>query len=173
MKKLGLSSTVLMFVTLGWGGISLGEQPPAPRGELRIVDRDPANWASITFNVMEHLMEHNQDGMLVPRLATDWRWVDNQTLEMNLRQGVRFHNGEVFDAEIVKLNWDESTRLRQPHAIGAYLNFTPGSRLEILDPYTIRFHFSAPDGGALIKISALHLANRQFYRDIGWGEKSW
>ena len=83
-------------------------------GELRIVDKNPLNWVSIVYNVFEHLMELDKDGTLVPRLATGWRWLDDRTLEVTLRQGVTFHNGEVFDAEIVKLNWEENTRLRQP-----------------------------------------------------------
>ncbi len=37
MKRLIVSSIVLVLVTLGWGDRGLGEQPPAPRGELRIV----------------------------------------------------------------------------------------------------------------------------------------
>jgi len=53
------------------------------------------------------------------------------------------------------------------------MNFKPGSRLEIVDAQTVRFIFPEPDGGALTKIRALHMADRQFYRDIGWGEKSW
>ena len=64
-----------------------------------------------------------------------------------------FHNGEVFDAEIVKLNWEENTRLQQPHRSGTFLNFKPGSRLEILDPYTVRFVFPEPDGGAMAKLN--------------------
>ena len=34
-------------------------------------------------------------------LATSWKWVDDTTLEFKLREGVRFHNGEVFDADDV------------------------------------------------------------------------
>jgi ABC-type transport system substrate-binding protein len=94
-------------------------------------------------------------------------------LEVTLRRGVKFHNSEVFDAEIVKLNWEENTRLRQPYRAGAFLNFQPGSKLEIVDPYTVRFVFPEPDGGALAKISFMHIGNRQFYREFGWGEKSW
>jgi ABC-type transport system substrate-binding protein len=86
---------------------------------------------------------------------------------------VTFHNGEVFDAEIVKLNWEENIRLRQPHRSGAYMNFQPGAHVEIIDPYTVRFVFPEPDGGALAKLSLMHIGNRQFYRDLGWGEKSW
>src|SRR5262245_43065011 len=111
MKHLVVGSIVLMLITLGWSNRSLGEQVPTPRGELHIVDKDPLNWAYITWNVFEHLVEIDKDGKLVPKLATAWRWLDDRTLEMTLRQGVTFHNGEVFDAEIVKLNWEEYTRL--------------------------------------------------------------
>ena len=173
MQKLVVGSFILLLVTLGWGDYSLGEQVPVPRGELRIVDKHPDNWASITFNVFEHLVELDKDGTLVPRLATGWQWLDERTLEVTLRQGVKFHNGEVFDAEIVRLNWEENTRLRQAHRIGEFLNFKPGSRLEIIDPQTVRFIFPEPDGGALAKLSIAHIGNRQFYRELGWGEKSW
>jgi ABC-type transport system substrate-binding protein len=151
----------------------MGEQLPAPRGELRIVDKDPFNWVYVTFNIFEHLIELDAEGRLVPRLATGWQWLDEHTLEVTLRHGVTFHNGERFDADIVKLNWEENLRLHQPHLTGEFLNFKPGSRLEIHDAYTVRFVFPEPDGGALVKLVYMHLANRQFYRDVGWGETSW
>jgi ABC-type transport system substrate-binding protein len=173
MKKLVLSSMVLLFVTLLWSTHGLGEAPPAPQGELRVVDKSPRNWASIVYNVMEHLMELDENGKLVPRLATEWRWLNDRTLEVTLRQGVTFQNGEVFDAEIVKLNWEGNIRLKQPLSAGTFMNFKPGSRLEIIDPYTVRFVFPEPDGGALAKLTMVHMGNRQFYRDFGWGEKSW
>jgi len=173
MKNLVIGSIVLTLITLGWSECSVGEQLPAPRGELRIVDKDPLNWAYITWNVFEHLVEIDKDGKLVPRLATAWQWLDDRTLEMTLHQGVKFHNGEVFDAEIVKLNWEENTRLQQPHMPGAYLNCQPGSQLEILNPYTVRFHFLEPDGGVLAKLVYMHIGNRQFYSEFGWGEESW
>ena len=163
----------IVLVSLGRNACSVGQEAPTPRGELRIVDKNPANWASVVFNVFEHLLELNTDGTLVPRLATGWQWPDERTLEVTLRQGVTFHNGEVFDAEIVKLNWEENTRLRQPHRSGTYMNFKPGSRLEIVNPQIVRFIFPEPDGGALEKLRAMHIGNRQFYRELGWGEKSW
>ncbi len=36
-----------------------------------------------------------------PHLATSWKWIDDRTLELELRQGVKFHNGEAFDADDV------------------------------------------------------------------------
>jgi len=173
MKKLFVSSIVFMLATFGWGAGSPGQEISVPRGELRVVDKNPANWSFITYNVFEHLMELDKDGKLVPRLATNWQWLDDRNLEVKPRQGVKFHNGEVFNAEIVKLNFEENTKLRQPHMLGEYMNFKPGSRLEILDPQTVRFIFPEPDGGALAKLSQMHIGNRQFYREFGWGEESW
>lgn len=173
MKKRFMNCILLLLVTCGWGAHSFGQVLPAPRGEIRIVDKNPNNWSSITFNVFEHLMEIDNDGALVPRLATGWLWLDAQTLEVTLRAGIKFHNGEVFDADIVKLNFEQNTRLRQPHLMGTFMNFKPGSRLQIVDPQTVRFHFPEPDGGALAKLTQMHIGNRQFYQELGWGEKSW
>ena len=168
-----LAGVVLASGAVVWPVSGVSPKPPAPQGELRIVDNDSDNYVSITLNVMEHLMEIDPGGRLVPRLATAWRWLDEQTLEVKLRRGVRFHNGEVFDAEIVKLNWEENTRLREPHVGGTWMSIKAGSRIEIIDPYTVRFVFSEPDGMALGKLYWMHIANRQFYREFGWGEKHW
>ena len=35
------------------------------------------------------------------QLATGWKWVDDKTLDIDLRQGIKFHNGEAFDADDV------------------------------------------------------------------------
>src|SRR5712691_13525333 len=173
MCKLFVGSIVLLLVTFGWGESSFGQERPVPRGELRIVDKSPVNWVSLTFNIFEHLMETDVGGKVVPRLATGWRWLDDRTLEVTLRQGVTFHNGEVFDAKIVKLNWEENIRLRQPFRPGTHMNFKPGSRLEIRDAQTVRFHFPEPDGAALLRLASLHIGNRQFYTELGWGEEHW
>jgi peptide/nickel transport system substrate-binding protein len=104
MQKLVVGSIIVVLITLGWDDRGMGEQGLVPRGELRVVDRSPLNWTYITLNVFEHLIELDKDGQLVPCLALGWQWLDERTLEVTLRQGVIFHDSEVFDAEIVKLN---------------------------------------------------------------------
>jgi peptide/nickel transport system substrate-binding protein len=173
MQRFIVGSFILLLMLVGWVHLSRGDRYPAPRGELRIVDSHRYNFISIVFNVFEHLMALDQDGKLVPRLAARWRWLDDRTLEIHLRQGVTFHNGEHFDAEILKLNWDENIRLQQPYLAGQFLNFAPGTRLEIVDPDTVRIVFPQPDGAALLKLSSMHIGNRQFYAEHGWSEKHW
>lgn len=173
VKRLILGCLPLLLITCAWSAHAAGQHVMATQGEMRIVDTHPWNWIYITLNVFEHLMEIDKDGKLVPRLATDWQWSDARTLEVTLRQGVTFHNGETFDAAIVKVNWEENIRTRQPHILGSFMNFASGSRLDIIDPYRVRFVFPEPDGGALAKLSFMHIGNRQFYRELGWGEKHW
>ena len=88
MKNLVVGSLVFMLVTLGWGNRSLGEQVPAPRGELRIVDSSSFNFVTVVFNVFEHLLDLEEGGKPVPRLATGWRWVDDCPLRGEQSRGV-------------------------------------------------------------------------------------
>ena len=45
-------------------------------------------------------------GKVVPELAVSWRSVNPTTWQFKLRQGVKFHNGEPFNAEAAKFTID-------------------------------------------------------------------
>jgi len=72
---------------------------------------DPGNSALshtgkvILKNVVEPLTEFNPDtGEITPRLATSWKQIDDYTWQFSLRKGVKFHDGEDFNAEAVLFN---------------------------------------------------------------------
>jgi peptide/nickel transport system substrate-binding protein len=48
----------------------------------------------------------DKDNNRVPCLAEGWRWIDERTIEFKLRRGVSFQNGEKFNAEAVRINWE-------------------------------------------------------------------
>jgi peptide/nickel transport system substrate-binding protein len=92
-------------------------------------------------NLFDGLLERDADLNLVPLLAESYRSVNQTTWEFKLRRGVRFHNGEPFDAESVKFSLerliDSKLKLRGGSA------FTPLAHVEIVDPFTVRVHSKA------------------------------
>lgn len=65
----------------------------------------------VEWIVFDRLVEMNYEtGEVVPRLATEWRYLDDGiTLEVKLREGVKFHDGTSLDAEDVKMTIERFT----------------------------------------------------------------
>jgi peptide/nickel transport system substrate-binding protein len=67
--------------------------------------REQSNVGERVFfsSIWEGLASKNWRGGLeaVPGLATEWRRIDDQTVELKLRQGVKFHNGDEMTSEDV------------------------------------------------------------------------
>src|SRR5918997_5794381 len=102
----------------------------APSGKVTIAQGiDPRSlWPNSSttqqeINVSEQITEKlfeftpNGDGF-EPRLATEWRQVDDTTLQLKLRPNVTFTNGEPFNAEAAKFSIE--TVIKAP----AYTAFT-------------------------------------------------
>ena len=138
MQQRAYFHLVLLCPLLGCSAFPMAALPPEPHGEICLVDkRIWAGGGAITPSVVERLVEIDHYGKLVPRLATKWRWLDERTLELTLRQGVRFHNGEDFNTDIVKRNWDALVALRETRGADLiFWAFAPEARLEIRDPHT-------------------------------------
>jgi peptide/nickel transport system substrate-binding protein len=98
---------------------------------------------AILRQIFETLVDFDTSGRLVPRLAESWRAIDDLTWEFKLRPNVRFHNGAPFTAEDVA-----ATMRRLPNVPNAPSSFAaysrPITRIEIVDPLTIRFHTAQP-----------------------------
>jgi ABC-type transport system substrate-binding protein len=149
-------------------------------GTIHIVDPSPLNWLFITWNTMEEPIRVDEDGRIAFALAIGAQWLDDHTLALMLRQGVRFQDGEPFTAHNIKQNFDEMQRWTAPHPPGTWLNFPPESDCEVVDDHTVHFHFPGPDGLAVGKMRGFHIASSAFwaqhgfgYRKIGSGEGHW
>ncbi|EEX12370.1 MULTISPECIES: ABC transporter substrate-binding protein [Salipiger] len=105
----------------------------------------------------------------VPSLATDWKRLDDRTMELKLREGVRFHNGDEMTAEDVAFSFSPERVFADTQPVGGKTIFAEdykpatakdlppnvpgiGRRLwpalegvEIVDKYTVRFHNATPD----------------------------
>lgn len=105
----------------------------------------------------------------VPGLATEWRRIDDKTLELKLRQGVKFHNGDELTADDVVFSFSKERLFGDTEPKGGKTIFeadhkpttvkelpasVPGigrrlwpalAGVEAVDKYTVRFHNATPD----------------------------
>jgi peptide/nickel transport system substrate-binding protein len=106
--------------------------------------------ATVQRNVLDSLVAQASDGSFVPWLATDWEIsADQLHYTFALRKDVTFHDGEAFNAEAVKANFDHITAPETASAQAAsMLGFAEdgGSYLdtEVVDEFTARVNFSKP-----------------------------
>lgn len=76
------------------------------------------------------------DGKLAPALATDWVRVDDLTWKFSLRHGVKFHNGNPFNAADVKFTFE---RMKNPK-FSKFVNIANSiAGIETPDEYTVIF----------------------------------
>ncbi len=90
--------------------------------------------------IFDSMIHETAEG-LKPGLATDVKAVDDQTLELTLRDGVSFQDGTTFDANAVKTSWDRiiaSTTMVKTAELKAL------ESVEVLAPNKVRVHLSAP-----------------------------
>ena len=78
----------------------------------------------------------------VPQLATSYKWsADNKSLEIKLRDGVTFHDGEKMDAQAVKYNLERHKNMKGSNRRG---ELAVVSSVDAVDASTVRINLSAP-----------------------------
>jgi len=133
-------------------------------GTLNVaIHQDPGNWDPIaTFlvswgavgsQVFDGLVMRTPDMKLVPGLATKWEFLDKNTkLRFTLRTGVKFHNGEPFDAEAVKFSFDRL--LGEEGKKGPQQsNYNAIDKVVVVNPSTVDFIMKSPDPVLLTKLA--------------------
>lgn len=101
-----------------------------------------------------------------PLLATSWKWIDALTIEVELRKGVQFHNGEKFDADdvVYTLNWvsDPKNKVKNQTNVKWIKN------AEKLGEYKARIHLKKPFPPALEFLAGpLAIYPDEYYAKVG------
>ena len=123
-----------------YGGALLVAGDVAPRFATWDVHYASGTLARPGFQLLyNQLVGSDSQGNVVPELARSWDLsADGKDMTFHLQEDVIFHNGEVFNAAVVKWNLD---RLLDPEGGtrygGEYRNFL--DRVDVLDEYTVTF----------------------------------
>ena len=92
--------------------------------------------------IYDGLFDANPDLEVVPALATGGGFVDDTTVELTLREGVEWHDGEPFTAEDVKFTVELYKEYSSTSQVPFY---EPIESVEVLGDHEVRFNLKNPD----------------------------
>ena len=99
---------------------------------------------TVHFNIFDKLVKRGQDFKLQPGLATEWKRINDTTWQFKLRRGVKFHNGEPFNAETVKFSLGRTIPSGDPKVLTRTALNTV-ERIDVVDEYTVNIVTKFPD----------------------------
>lgn len=159
--KTRLSSIVLyvflIVSVVGYGFLSGGmlRAEAATRKDTLIagirsdpINLDPhnnANWPCFIVEevIFDRLVQKNEQGNIVPMLATKWEVIDDLTVRFYLRDDVFWHNGDKFTAEDVRYSIARSVHMRGSRTMmGAF----DGEGTTVINDHTIDIKVKYPFG---------------------------
>jgi peptide/nickel transport system substrate-binding protein len=110
---------------------------------LDMANQSESPASNVGRHIFDTLVERDASLKLVPVLAAEMpKLVGPTTWEVKLRKGVKFHNGEDFNADSAKYSLE---RLGQGQGkLRGSSFFAPVDRVEIVDPHTVRVHTKKP-----------------------------
>src|SRR5438067_858753 len=119
----------------------------------------------INTSVYDTLLTRDKQLQLVGNLAVGYKLVSEKVWEVKLRQGVKFHNGEPFDAGAVKFSFE---RINRPDFKSRQKGwFSPIDHVEIVDPFTVRFHTKVPDPAMPARMALMYQLAPKYVAQVG------
>lgn len=101
--------------------------------------------------VYDSLLRQEPDGTPAPGIATDWSVSEDLlSVEMTLREGVTFTDGEILDGEAVKANIENMLAGNGPFST----NISAIESVEVTSPTSITLHLSEPDPSLIYWLSS-------------------
>lgn len=79
--------------------------------------------------------KNNDTGEIEPNLAESWKYEDDKTVTINLRKGVKFHNGDEMKASDVIFSLNRASEVSTSAPAVTMIDF---DKLEAIDDYTVK-----------------------------------
>jgi len=150
MKWKGFFAAILLSFTLVLAGNVSAKTLTINQGTASILLLDPQverSSTAINFffsSMFDTLLMNGKKMEIEPMLATSWESSEGGTVwTLQLRKGVKFHDGTPFDAEAVKFNFERIMNPQTKAVRGTYFSSMIKS-VEVPDASTIRFRLKFP-----------------------------
>lgn len=154
------SALAAVAIAASLGGTALADDRPDVvvavndlPGSLESIEEMGNVAVRITYSMFDPLIRRdflaNETGnasKLIPGLAESWKRIDDRTIELKLREGVRFHNGDELTSDDVVFSLSAGRGHGYNPLIGAARRFMLTlSHVEPVDKYTVRIVSKEPD----------------------------
>jgi peptide/nickel transport system substrate-binding protein len=131
------------------------------------VDLDPhgtndQNTYDVRFQIYEPLVSIGVEGNIEPCLATEWEWVDNNTINFTLRDGVKFHNGNDLTAEDVVYSIQRAST--SPFTSSDLVNVII-DECKALEDGRVQFKLEVPVGALLTRIAKITIIDKETWEE--------
>lgn len=147
---------------------------PQYGGTFKFIDpRSPANtlgWLTepgpplglYACTYLEGLIGVTIDGAAFPKLATEWEIAPDLTsITFTLRQGVKFHDGSDFNAEVAKWNFDE-------YIADHHSSVNNIVSVDVIDEYSIILYLSQYNNTLIGNtIAGIYMVSKAAYDEVG------
>jgi peptide/nickel transport system substrate-binding protein len=147
---LALAAATTVLAPAAAGAQTRGKDAVVMAMALEPTGLDPTTAAAaaigevVHYNVLESLLKIREDGSLGPLLAERWFVSpDARTFTFELRKGVKFHNGEPFDAGTVKYAFERAAAADSTNKDKQ--TFAAIESIRVTDPHTVAIRLKAPN----------------------------
>src|SRR5438034_8560164 len=167
IRSLATLLILLVTATTAWGAgereVTIAQGIDAEFLDVQMTN----NVATIIINgsIYDTLLTRDKQLQIVPHLATSHKLVSDKVWEVKLRQGVKFHSGEPFDATAVKFSFDGATRAQFKRPQEGCV--APVEAVEIVDPYTVRFHTKVPAPAMPARMTLMYQLAPKYVAQVG------
>ncbi|HXL46085.1 MAG TPA: ABC transporter substrate-binding protein [Candidatus Binatia bacterium] len=153
MRRLNVLLALAIALGLAGAGAALAQDRARTKEVVIGLGAEPRTMLAVTIvdwttnTQLEHIYDRllDRDARTLkpkPMLATGWRIVNDTAWEFTLRQGVRFHNGEPFNAESVKATMEYLQNPASKSHYAAYWKLV--KEVQIVNDSTVRFVTEKP-----------------------------
>lgn len=117
--------------------------------------------------IFDALTRVDDKGIVRARLATYWKTVNSTTWRFNLREGVKFSNGEAFNAEAVKATIDFITSADGRKLVIGSTELPELDSASVVSDYLIDIKTKNPDAILPAKLAALYIVAPKAWKSAG------
>ncbi|MEZ0481472.1 ABC transporter substrate-binding protein [Planococcus sp. SSTMD024] len=132
-----------------------------------IHDHNTTSTEAVHVNMFNYLLTNEGEEGFQSDLAESWENVDDRTWAFELREGVKFHNGEDLTAEDVKFTLE---RVANDDTLLEHGNYNQISEVNVIDDHSFEIVTENPEPALLNRLSRLGsgILPKDYIEEEGW-----